>query len=121
MFVSFETREINASCSFCLPGLGSADGEGTTGRVVFGPGLHTAGITAVVGLRQAEAAQDLSSSCETNGNMKDNLETDLWLYLYTMSCANTDTSHGHVLLTKPGQVLLLLGLGAISIDWMHDE
>lgn len=60
-----------------LPGLGSTDGEGAAGRVVFGLGLHTAGIAAVVGLCQAEAAQDFSASCKTNENTRDNLETVL--------------------------------------------
>lgn len=44
------------------PGLGSADGECITGRVVHGPGLHAAGIAAVVGFGQAKAAQDFPSS-----------------------------------------------------------
>lgn len=48
-----------------LPGLGSTEAEGTAGGVVFGLGLHTAGIAAVVGLRQAKATQNFSSSCMT--------------------------------------------------------
>lgn len=46
-----------------VPGLGSADGECITGRVVYGPGLHAAGIAAVIWFCQAKAAQDFSSSC----------------------------------------------------------
>lgn len=45
-----------------VPGLGSADGICITGRVVYGPGLHAAGIAAVVGFCQAKAAQDFPSS-----------------------------------------------------------
>lgn len=44
------------------PGLGSADAEGATGWVVFGLSLHAAGIAAMVGLCQAKAAQDFSTS-----------------------------------------------------------
>lgn len=46
-----------------VPGLGSADGERIIGRVVYGPGLHAAGIAAVVRFCQAKAAQDFPSSC----------------------------------------------------------
>lgn len=67
-----KTLYQESQCFLCasvyLPGLGSTDGEGATGWVVFGLGLHTAGITAVVGLCQAKAAQDFSTSCKTNGN-----------------------------------------------------
>lgn len=49
-----------------LPGLGSTDREGSTGWVVLGLGLHTAGITAVVWLCQTKAAQDFSTSCKEN-------------------------------------------------------
>lgn len=57
-----------------LPGFGSADSEGTTRGVVFGLGLHTAGIAAMVGLRQAKAAKDFTSSCTTDAKMSDNRE-----------------------------------------------
>lgn len=60
-----------------LPGLGSIEGEGAAGWVVFGFGLHAAGIAAMVGLRQAKAAQDFSSSCMTNEITRDNLKTVL--------------------------------------------
>ena len=63
--------------SIYLPGLGSTDAEGSTGWVVFGLGLHAAGITAVVRLRQAKAAQDFSTSCETHENMTDDLKNVL--------------------------------------------
>lgn len=53
-----------------VPGLGSADGECIAGRVVSGPGLHAAGIAAVVGLCQAKAAQDFPSSCAQNKKNK---------------------------------------------------
>lgn len=60
-----------------LPGLGSADGKGTTGWVVFGLGRHTARIAAMIGLCQAKAAQDFSTSGRINENMRDNLENVL--------------------------------------------
>lgn len=99
--------------SVYLPGLGSTDGEGTAGWVVFGLGFHAAGIAAVVGLRQAKAAQDFSTSCETN--TRDNLETAL-CHFQNVTYKAQKTS-----LTKTGQVLLLLGLCAVSIDRVHDQ
>lgn len=77
-----------------LPGLGSTDGEGTTGRVVFGLGLHTAGIAAVVGLCQAKAAQDFSPSCTTNANMNDNLESVLLNVVYKCGKMSLSPSRG---------------------------
>lgn len=64
-----------------LPGLGSVDGKGTTGWVVFGLSLHAAGIAAMIGLCQAKAAQYFSTSYRTNENTRDNLETVLRNFL----------------------------------------
>lgn len=60
--------QTNTSCSICvyLPGLSSADGEGTTRWVVLGLSLHTAGITAMIWFCQTKATYNFSPSCRTN-------------------------------------------------------
>lgn len=108
----------NTSCSICvyLPGLSSADGEGTTRWVVLGLSLHTAGITAMIWFCQTKATYDFSPSCRTNEHTPE-IRWISALCKFEMS----STRWENVALTKPGQVLLLLGCCAVRINRVHDQ
>lgn len=67
----------------------------------------------MVWLCQAKAAQDFSTSCSTSK------QTSTEIKVLEVHCVMPDTEMTP--LTKPGQVLLLLSLCAVSIDWMHDQ
>ena len=69
------------------PCFGSADGVGAAGRVVFGAGLHAAGVAAMIGFCQTEAAENLSSGCAADRQHSDTFA--FCFHFYICCCKNT--------------------------------